>query len=126
MQRQGEGGAIVVNGSVFAELGTPGISVYSAGKGGVTALARAVAVELGPDAIRVDTVNPPIIRTPLAEGGITQQEDGSEYHPHGENIPLGRVGEAHEVAQVALFLLSGRSSFVTGQSVMVDGGQSAN
>ncbi|MET8332041.1 SDR family oxidoreductase [Streptomyces sp. NPDC005181] len=49
------GGSIVFNGSVFAELGTPGISIYSASKGGVAALARATAVELGPDAIRVKT-----------------------------------------------------------------------
>ncbi|WP_438306366.1 SDR family NAD(P)-dependent oxidoreductase [Streptomyces sp. HUAS TT11] len=126
MKRQGHGGAIVFNGSVFAELGTPGISVYSATKGGVAALARAAAVELGPDAIRVNTINPTIIRTPLTQSGITKNNDGSEYHPHGEKIPLGRIGEAEEVAQVALFLLSDRASFVTGQSVMVDGGQSVN
>ncbi|MGC5022771.1 SDR family NAD(P)-dependent oxidoreductase [Micromonospora sp. DT47] len=126
MKRQGGGGSIVFNGSVFAELGTWGISIYSASKGGVAALARAAAVELGPDAIRVNTVNPTVIRTPLTEAGITRTEDGAEYHPHGEKIPLGRIGEAEEVAQVVLFLLSDRASYVTGQSLMVDGGQSVN
>lgn len=126
MKRQKEGGSIVLNGSVFAELGIEGISIYSASKGGVTALARAAAVELGPDGIRVNSVNPTVIRTPLTENGITRNEDGTEYHPHGEKILLGRLGEPEEVANATLFLLSDLSSYITGQTLMVDGGQSVN
>jgi NAD(P)-dependent dehydrogenase (short-subunit alcohol dehydrogenase family) len=126
MKRQGHGGSIIFNSSVFAEIGIDGISIYSATKGGVSALARAAAVELGPDQIRVNTVNPTVVRTPLTEGGITKNADGTEYHPHGEKIPLGRFGESEDIANAALFLLSDLSSFITGQSLAVDGGQTVN
>jgi NAD(P)-dependent dehydrogenase (short-subunit alcohol dehydrogenase family) len=51
---------------------------------------------------------------------------GTEYHPHGEKIPLGRLGEPEEVADATLFLLPGLSSYLTGQTLTVDGGQSVN
>lgn len=125
MKKQGGGGAIVFNSSVLAQLGAPGTSIYSASKGGVDALTRAAAVELGPFNIRVNSVNPSITRTPMTTGRITKNADGSESHPLAVGIPLGRLAEPEEMAQVALFLLSDRASYVSGQSIVVDGGQSA-
>jgi NAD(P)-dependent dehydrogenase (short-subunit alcohol dehydrogenase family) len=61
----------------------------------------------------------------MTTGRITKNADGSESHPLAVGIPLGRLAEPEEMAQVALFLLSDRASYVTGQSIVVDGGQSA-
>lgn len=124
MKRQGRG-AIVFNGSVLASIALPGTTIYSASKGGVVSLARAAAVELGPQGIRVNSVNPSITRTPMTEGRIVKQADGSESHPFAAGIPLGRLAEPEEMAEVALFLLSDRASYVNGQALVVDGGQSA-
>jgi NAD(P)-dependent dehydrogenase (short-subunit alcohol dehydrogenase family) len=88
-------------------------------------MARVAAVELGPFHIRVNSINPSITRTPLTEARIVKHSDGSETHPLAPGIPLGRLAEPEEVAQVAFFLLSDRASYVTGQAVAVDGGQSA-
>jgi NAD(P)-dependent dehydrogenase (short-subunit alcohol dehydrogenase family) len=125
LKKQGGGGAIVFNSSILAQLGAPGTSIYSASKGGIDALTRAAAVELGPFNIRVNSVNPAITRTPMTEGRITKNADGSESHPLAVGVPLGRLAEPEEMAQVALFLLSDRASYVSGQSIVVDGGQSA-
>jgi len=124
MKKQGRG-AIVFNSSVLAQISAPGLSVYSASKGGIDALTRAGAVELGPFNIRVNSVNPSITRTPMTAGRITRNADGSEAHPLAVNIPLRRLAETEEMAQVALFLLSDRASYVNGQTIVVDGGQSA-
>ena len=124
MKKQGHG-AIVFNSSVLAQISAPGLSIYSASKGGVDALTRAAAVELGPFNIRVNSVNPSITRTPMTTARITKNADGSEAHPLAVNIPLRRLAEPQEMAQVALFLLSDRASYVNGQSIVVDGGQSA-
>lgn len=126
MKRQG-GGAIVFNGSVLANIAFPGTAIYSASKGGVASLMRAAAVELGPHGIRVNSVNPSITRTPLTTGTITAGADGAETHPFAPlgAIPLRRLAEPEEMAQVAAFLLSDRASYVTGHALIADGGQSA-
>jgi NAD(P)-dependent dehydrogenase (short-subunit alcohol dehydrogenase family) len=124
MQRQGHG-AILFNGSVLARISRPGTTIYGASKGGVVSLARAAAVELGPEGIRVNSINPSITRTPMTSDRITTDAEGAEAHPFSDGIPLGRLAEPEEIAQVAAFLLSDRASYLTGQAIVVDGGQSA-
>jgi NAD(P)-dependent dehydrogenase (short-subunit alcohol dehydrogenase family) len=124
MKKQG-GGAILFNGSVLASIAQPGTSIYSASKGGIVSLARAAAVELGPHGIRVNSINPSITRTEMTAGRIVKNPDGTDSHPLAYGIPLGRLADAEEMAQVALFLLSDRASYVNGQALVVDGGQSA-
>lgn len=125
IRKQGGGGAIVFNGSVLANIGAPGTSIYSASKGGISSLTRAAAVELGPFGIRVNSVNPSITRTPMTMSRIETNAEGAESHPFANGIPLGRLAEPEEMAEVALFLLSDRASYVNGQVLVVDGGQSA-
>ncbi len=125
IKRQGGGGAIVFNGSVLARIALPGTSIYSASKGGIVSLAQAAAVEFGPAGIRVNSINPSITRTPMTRSRIVTDDQGKASHPFGAGIPLGRLAEPEEMAEAALFLLSDRSSYITGQALVVDGGQSA-
>ncbi|CAE6829759.1 SDR family NAD(P)-dependent oxidoreductase [Paraburkholderia aspalathi] len=126
MRLQGNGGSIVFNGSVLASIAYPGTTIYSASKGGVVALARAAAVELGSQGIRVNSVNPSITKTPMTSARIEANADGTESHPFAANIPLGRLAEPDDIAKAALFLLSDLASYVNGHALIVDGGQSAN
>lgn len=124
MKKQGGGGSIVFNGSVLANIAAPGTNIYSASKGGVVSLARAAAVELGPLGIRVNSVNPSITRTPMTSSLIVAGPDGVDTHPYAGGNPLGRLAEPEEVAKAALFMLSDLASYVNGQALVVDGGQS--
>ncbi|TFE22701.1 SDR family NAD(P)-dependent oxidoreductase [Cohnella luojiensis] len=114
-----EGASVILVGSVLAKAGSPGWSAYAASKGAVTSMARVLASELSPRGIRVNTVVPGATRTPIwgeAEK-LAQMESVLNL-----SIPLNRLGEPEEVANVALFLASDDSSYVQGAEISVDGG----
>jgi NAD(P)-dependent dehydrogenase (short-subunit alcohol dehydrogenase family) len=119
----GDGGAIVLNGSVMREIASPGSAAYSATKAGVTGMAKVFAAELAPRGIRVNTVIPGATRTPIwtrgARAGATL--DATEAHL-APRIPLGRLAEAEEVANAVVFLASPLASGMTAAEIVVDGG----
>ena len=115
-----DGSAIVNIGSVTARSGRlHGASAYGASKAGVEALTRYLALELAPRAIRVNAVVPGYINVPMS-ASMKAVSGGEERLT--EMIPLRRLGETSEVADVVEYLLSPRSSYVTGSSLLVDGG----
>lgn len=117
------GGAIVNVASVQGFAAQRGVAAYSASKGGVIALTRAMAVDHAP-AIRVNCVCPGSVDTPmLREAAATFFDDPEDaIQQWGEMHPLGRVARPDEVAAVISFLVSPKSSFITGSAVLADGG----
>jgi 3alpha(or 20beta)-hydroxysteroid dehydrogenase len=114
-------GASVVNVGSVAGLTAHYPVAYTASKWALRGLSQVAAMELGPRGIRVNTVHPGFIETPMTVGA----KPAFRQAALGET-PLGRAGSAEEVAAVVLFLLSPLSSFVTGAEIPVDGGQSAH
>jgi NAD(P)-dependent dehydrogenase (short-subunit alcohol dehydrogenase family) len=117
------GGAIVLNGSVMRELGSPGSAAYSATKAGVTGMAKVFASELVERGIRVNTVIPGGTRTSIwtrgARAGSTIEATESALSP---SIPMERLATPEEVAEAALFLASDAASGMTAAEIVVDGG----
>lgn len=111
-------GSIVNIASEAGTTGVPGLAVYGASKGGVINFTRAVAIDYARVGIRVNSVSPGPIDTPML------QRLG-KVESFGKMTPLGRVGMPSEVAQVILFLASDESSYVTGANYAVDGGDTA-
>ena len=111
-------GAICLVSSLWGTLGGAGLSAYSATKGGVHALTRSLAVEHGPNGVRVNCVAPGAINTPMLERVM---EDDFPFDPQ-KNIPLQRPGEAEEVAEAIVWLCSPSARYVTGQVLGADGG----
>src|SRR3954454_167738 len=116
-------GAIVNCSSVAGVIGFPGIGIYSASKHAVVGLTKAAALEFSAQNIRVNAVNPAVIETEmldrLADGMNLKKDDLTPFHP------IGRLGRVEEVAEPVLWLCSDKASFVTGHSMMVDGGFTA-
>jgi NAD(P)-dependent dehydrogenase (short-subunit alcohol dehydrogenase family) len=120
-----EHGSIILNSSVAADRGRPGTGVYAATKAAVRSLARTWANELSSRGIRVNTVNPATTETPglMALYDADHPLDVEQFKAQrSEGIPLGRLATTDEVANAALFLASGLSSFTTGAALPVDGG----
>lgn len=119
MAKKREGVVIVVS-SIAAFLGSPYLGTYGLSKAADVALARNLAVEWGPSNIRANCINPGLIRTDFARA---LWENPDIYERAIKTYPLGRIGEPEEVAGTAVFLASNAGSFVTGQTIVVDGGR---
>src|SRR5438034_8895996 len=122
MLEQG-GGAIVNSSSVAGVVGFPGIGIYAASKHAVILLTKTAALEFSALGIRINAVNPAAIDTEmidrLANGMKTKKDDLTKFHP------IDRLGRVEEVAEAVLWLCSDKASFVTGHSLIIDGGFTA-
>ncbi len=122
MMKQGKG-AIVNIGSVSSFIATKGYATYCATKGAVMSYTRVVALQYAEHGIRANVVEPAGIHTPLAYMDRPNYEDGLE-EAIKRTDPIARIGQPEDVAYAALFLASDESSWITGQSIVVDGGAS--
>ncbi|NVZ24327.1 SDR family oxidoreductase [Pseudomonas gingeri] len=117
------GASIILNGSVHAKAGAVGFAAYAATKGAVRSMTRVLASELAPRGIRVNQVTPGAARTPIWDAVASTPESMAVLEARLlRKIPLGRLGEAEEVARGVLFLAGSASSNVTGQELVIDGG----
>lgn len=114
------GGVIINTASIAALRGGRNAHAYTASKGGVVALTRSVAVTYGPQGIRANTICPGVIDTEMIQEHLLPSEE--RRAAVAQNTPVGRVGTADDIANMALFLASDAASFVTGQTIAVDGG----
>jgi NAD(P)-dependent dehydrogenase (short-subunit alcohol dehydrogenase family) len=118
-----DGGSIILVSSCLSAKGMAGHSVYNATKAAVRSLVRTAAAELVARGIRVNTLSPGPVDTPIIEGQVGSPEAAAEFRRQAaSHVPLGRIGRPEELAAAALFLASSESSFSTGTDLVVDGG----
>ena len=117
---QQKGGVIVNMASMSAIIGNPGVSIYSASKGGVVALTQSAAIEYAASGIRINAISPGVISTPMVDDIPTRLlKDIQSKHP------IGRLGKPEEIANAVVWLCSDKASFVTGHNMVIDGGYTA-
>ena len=122
MVEQG-GGSIIHTSSGWGILGGDKAAAYCAAKGGLIVMAKAMAIDHGPDGIRVNCVCPGDVLTPMLHDDAKKRGmSWDDYAAGAGERPLGRIGTVKEIADAVLFLASDESSFVTGESLVVDGG----
>ncbi len=124
--RRAGGGSIVNVASMHAFRTVPRAFPYAAAKGGVVALTKSLALDAGPDGVRVNAICPGTIATKLTRGWFSAQRDPAAARRRFlAAIPVGRLGTPDDVAALALFLASDESSFVSGTAIPIDGGRDA-
>jgi len=106
--------------SIVSAKGFPDSAVYCASKAAVDAITRALAVELGPRKIRVNSVNPGMVETEGTDtAGITESDFRKDTEAH---TPLGRIGKPHDIAPAVAFLASPEADWITGETLYITGG----
>jgi NAD(P)-dependent dehydrogenase (short-subunit alcohol dehydrogenase family) len=121
------GASVIFTSSTSGLVGSPFSPMYSFTKGGIIALVRSMALALAPDGVRVNAIAPGSVETPGLPAFFRASPEETEKRKAAffAQIPLGRAAQPEEIAQVALFLASDMSSFVTGVTIPVDGGLTA-
>jgi NAD(P)-dependent dehydrogenase (short-subunit alcohol dehydrogenase family) len=117
------GGAVVVLSSINADYATPSLAAYAATKAALNNLVKTAALELAPSKIRVNAIAPASIDTPLLRESFERTANPDEARANNvARHPLGRLGNAEEVAELVLFLVSDRAQWITGSIYPIDGG----
>ncbi len=118
-----EGSSVILTSSAAATKGLATMSVYGATKAALNSFARSLSAELLPRKIRVNVISPGPVETPIfTRNGQTQAQVDGTYDYMKSMIPMGRIGQADEVAKAVAFLASDDSSFIAGEDIAVDGG----
>jgi NAD(P)-dependent dehydrogenase (short-subunit alcohol dehydrogenase family) len=124
--RKTKGGSIINLSSIYGIVSSPDVPPYHASKGAVRIMTKTDAVVYAKDKIRVNSVHPGFVWTPMVKNYAKSQGDVNKVRKHLESLhPIGRLGEPEDIAYCILYLASDESSFVTGSELVIDGGYTA-
>lgn len=121
MLKKGKGSIINVSSVTGPMVADPGSSLYALSKSAVLGLTKSLAIEFAPKNIRVNAIQPGAVLTPLLKSNMGDNPD-AEAEKLAKTIPMGRLGDPKEIGELAAFLASDRSSYITGTGIVIDGG----